>query len=119
MLYIERAELSTYADATVVCGRLETKVVHKNGRSLGEAITNPAIVVEVLSESTERYDRDGKFQAYKQLDSMRAYVLIAQDERRVEVYRRVEDGTFLCEQGAAGQIVTIHGVKVPIDDVYG
>ena len=42
----------------------------------------------MLSESTERYDRDGKFQAYKQLASLEEYVLVAQDERMIEVYRR-------------------------------
>ena len=65
MIYVEVAKLSTYADASIVCGALETKKVVKNGRALGEAVTNPAVIVEVLSESTERYDRDGKFKAYR------------------------------------------------------
>ena len=88
MLWIERANLSTYADATVVWGPLETKNVRtqRDGRrSLGEAIVNPTVVVEVLSESTERYDRDAKFQAYKQLPSLKEYVLVAQDEPLIEV----------------------------------
>lgn len=118
MLYVEAARLATYADAFVVCGALETKVVRRNGRSLGEAVTNPTIVVEVLSEATERYDRDGKFQAYKALPSLSEYVLIAQDERRVEVYRRGQDGGWSCESGGAGEGVTIHGVRIAVDDVY-
>lgn len=81
MLYIERARLATYADVTVVCGPLETVTVRKNGKSLEQAVTNPTVIVEVLSDSTERYDRDGKFQAYKQLPSLREYVLVSQDER--------------------------------------
>jgi Uma2 family endonuclease len=48
MLYVEAAKLSTYADASVVCGSVETKTVRKNGKSLGEAVTNPTIIVEVL-----------------------------------------------------------------------
>lgn len=88
MLYIEGAKLATYADASVVCGAVETKTVRKNGKSLGEAVTNPTIVIEVLSESTERYDRDGKFQAYKQLSSLEEYVLVSQEPRCIEVYRR-------------------------------
>ena len=119
MIYVERAELSTYADATVVCGELETRVVHKNGRSLGEAVVNPTIVVEVLSESTERYDRDGKFRAYQCLASMEEYVLVSQDERRIAVYRRQVDGTFSCEQGGVGEAVHVHGARIPVDDVYG
>lgn len=118
MLYIERARLSTYADASVVCGALETKVVRKEGRSLGEAITNPVVVVEVLSEATERYDRDGKFQAYKQLPSLREYVLVAQDERRIEVYRRGEDGAWACETSGSGGVVRVHGASVEIDTIY-
>lgn len=91
MLFIERAQLCTYADLSVVCGERETFTVRKNGRSLGQAVTNPAIIVEALSEATERYDRDGKFQAYKQLASLREYILVAQDRRSIEVFRRAEE----------------------------
>lgn len=118
MLYIEAARLSTYADASIVCGPLETKKVVKNGKALGEAITNPTVVVEVLSESTERYDRDGKFQAYKQLTSLREYVLVSQDERRIEVYRRADDGKWSFEVGDTGGRVTVHGATIVVDDVY-
>jgi Uma2 family endonuclease len=120
MLYIEAARLSTYADVVVVCGPLETKVVRdKNGRSIGEAITNPTVLVEVLSESTERYDRDGKFQAYKQLASLEEYVLVSQDARVLEVYRRGDDGAWSCQTAGAGGAVTIHAAAVRVDDVYG
>lgn len=119
MLYVEAARLSTYADASVVCGPLETKKVVKNGRSLGEAITIPTVVVEVLSEGTERYDRDGKFQAYKKLASLREYLLVAQEERRIEVYRRDESGQWSFEIGEAGASVQIHGAPIAVDDLYG
>jgi len=91
MLYIPAANLATYADASVGCGPLETITVRRDGRSLGQAVTNPSVIIEVLSESTERYDRDGKFQLYKQITSLREYVLVAQDERRIEVFRRDHD----------------------------
>lgn len=117
MLYIEAARLATYADASVVCGAVETKTVRKNGKSLGEAVTNPTIVIEVLSEGTERYDRDGKFQAYKQLASLEEYVLVSQDRRGIEVYRRA-DGDWTCETGGPGGRVTIHGVLIGVDAVY-
>lgn len=118
MLYVEAARLSTYADAMLVCGPLETKKVVKNGRSLGEAITNPTVIVEVLSEATERYDRDGKFQAYKQLASLREYVLVAQDVRRIEVYRRDEAGAWTFEVAETGGAVRVHGATIAVDDVY-
>lgn len=121
MLYVEAAKLSTYADAFVVCGALETKVAMKNGRSLGEAVTNPVVIVEVLSDSTERYDRDGKFKAYQQLPSLEAYVLVAQDARRVEVYRRPSSAadSWTAEVAGPGETVTVHGAKIAVDDLYG
>lgn len=117
MLYIPTATLATYADASVVCGPLETVTVRKDGRSLGQAITNPIIIVEVLSESTERYDRDGKFKAYKQIASLREYVLVSQQEPRIEVFRRVDD--WRGEAAGPGGVVRIHGVAVDVDRVYG
>ncbi|HSO33572.1 MAG TPA: Uma2 family endonuclease [Labilithrix sp.] len=117
MLYVEAAKLSTYADVSVVCGAVETKTVRRNGKSLGEAVTNPTIIVEVLSDATERYDRDGKFQAYRQLSSLQEYVLVSQDERRLEVYRR-ENDEWRCETGGPGGCVTIHGMSIGVDAVY-
>ncbi len=52
---------------------------------LGEAITNEVVIVEVLSPSTEARDRGEKFEAYKQLPSLKEYVLVSQSERRIEV----------------------------------
>ncbi|MDB5216873.1 MAG: hypothetical protein JWO86_4800 [Myxococcaceae bacterium] len=116
MLFIEPADLATYADVSVVCGPLETRTVRKNGKSLGQAVTNPIVIVEVLSEATERYDRDGKFQAYTRIASLREYVLISQDEPRIEVFRR-SDG-WVGEVGARGMTVRIHGCSVDVDAIY-
>jgi Uma2 family endonuclease len=117
MLYVKAAELATYADVSVVCGPLESIAVRKNGRSLGQAVTNPTVVIEVLSDSTERYDRDGKFNAYKALPSLREYVLISQEERRIEVFRRA-DG-WAGEAKRAGEAVTVHGTPLDVDRIYG
>ncbi|MBX3188126.1 MAG: Uma2 family endonuclease [Labilithrix sp.] len=117
MLYVAPAKLATYADASVVCGPLETITVRKNGKALGQAVTNPIVIIEILSESTERYDRDGKFQAYKQLTSLQEYVLISQDERRIEVFRRVDD--WVGDVGVAGGSVQIHGALIDVDRIYG
>jgi len=117
MLYVAAVELATYADASVVCGPLESITVRKNGRSLGQAVTNAAVVVEVLSESTERYDRDGKFNAFKALPSLREYVLISQEERRIEVFRRA-DG-WAGEARGTGETIAVHGANIDVDRVYG
>ena len=79
--------LGTYPDATVVCGRLEVDPEDKN------TVTNPIVIVEVLSDSTETYDRDDKRAHYRQLPTLRDYLLVSQHERRIEHYHRNDDGT--------------------------
>ncbi len=124
MLYVAEAKLSTYADASVVCGELETITVKRNGKSLGEGVTNPVVIVEVLSESTERYDREEKFAYYRTLPSLKEYVLVSQDERVIEVFRRPAQGSpshdrSRCERVGAGGVVTIHGCPIEVDAIYG
>ena len=124
MLYIAEAKLSTYADASVVCGELETITVKRHGKSLGEGVTNPMVIVEVLSDSTERYDREEKFNYYRTLPSLKEYVLVSQDERVIEVFRRPVPGSpsndsWRCERASAGGVVTIHSCTIDIDAVYG
>jgi len=118
MLYVEKVHLTTYADGSIVCGPVVTIAVQKNGRSLGEAIANPTVVIEVLSGSTEDYDRAEKFAAYRQLPSLHQYVLVAQDERRVEVFTRETNDTWSCETGRASETIAIHGAQIRIDDIY-
>lgn len=74
--------LYTYPDVTVVCGEPEYEA------SRPRSLLNPTLVVEVLSESTESYDRGEKFAQYQSLGSLREYVLIATDRRRIERYTR-------------------------------
>lgn len=117
MLFVEAVDLATYADASIVRGTAQTREVKKNQRSLGHAITNPTVIVEVLSESTERYDRDGKFQAYQRIASLEEYVLVSQDVQRVEVFRR-RDG-WQGEAAGLGETIAIHAVPIPASVLYG
>jgi Uma2 family endonuclease len=118
LLYIEKAERSTYADASIVCGAILTRgAKDKNGKSLGEAITNPSVIVEVLSKSTEEHDRNERFVVFQKLDSLEEYVLISQDERRVEVRRRIER-SWVSETKTSGETIRIHGVEIAIDAIY-
>lgn len=119
LLYIERAAHSTYADATIVCGAILTRgAKDKNGKSLGEAITNPSVVVEVLSKSTEQRDKTERFVLFQQLDSLEEYVLISQDERRIEVRRR-SGRNWSFEVRLAGEAIRIHGHDIRVDSIYG
>ncbi len=80
--------LATYPDVTVVCGKLDLDPADSH------TVTNPALIIEVTSPSTESYDRETKYAHYRQIPSLRAYVLVSQDERLVEVFTRNTDGTW-------------------------
>jgi Uma2 family endonuclease len=80
--------LVTYPDVTVICADLES---HPEDRS---TILNPLVLVEVLSDSTEAYDRGAKAAHYRRIDSLREYVLISQNEPRIEVFRRLAGGHY-------------------------
>lgn len=82
---IEAADVYTYADLTVLCDLVE------RAASAPGHVINPLIVVEVLSPSTERYDREQKRLHYQQLASLQEYVLVAQDRKFVEVWRKAGD----------------------------
>jgi Uma2 family endonuclease len=75
----------TYPDVMALCGTPQYGDDHR------DILTNPALIVEVLSRSTEAYDRGEKFSGYQAVDSVREYVLISQDEARVEIYSRHDD----------------------------
>jgi Uma2 family endonuclease len=75
----------TYPDAVVGCGRLEV---------VENTLTNPVVIAEVLSDSTEAYDRGRKFAAYRQMESLRDYILVDQKKTLVEHFRKELDGTW-------------------------
>ncbi len=79
----------TYPDVVVVCGEPQFEDGHL------DTLINPTVLVEVLSESTERYDRGKKFGLYRAIESLVEYVLVAQDEHKVEQYVKQPDGRWL------------------------
>ena len=81
--------LYTYPDVTVVCGAAQFEDTQQ------DTLLNPTLIVEVLSESTEAYDRGGKFAHYRKLTSLMEYVLIAQTKPHVEHYVRQPDNRWL------------------------
>lgn len=115
-VHIAQTRAGLRPDATVVCGPIMKTVVERNGRIEGEAITNPCVIVEVLSDSTERDDRGWKFRDYRTLASLEEYVLVSQSERRVEVFRR--SAGWASELSEAGETFTVHGAAIAVDAVY-
>lgn len=88
-LKVQLAESYVYPDAFVICGDVEFA---ENRRDI---VKNPCLLVEVLSDSTEQYDRSGKFEQYRKLPSFREYVLISQQKPAVEVFFRQDDKHWL------------------------
>jgi Uma2 family endonuclease len=87
-----RTGLNTYPDVMVICGQPQFT------DAIRDTITNPTVIVEVLSPSTERYDRGMKFQHYRSIDTLQDYILIAQDQYHVEHYIRQQNGQWLLQE---------------------
>lgn len=106
--------LATYPDGSVVCGPIERDPEDTH------AINNPSVLVEVLSDSTERYDRGEKFHHYRHLDSLKHYVLVSQHEARVEVFTRSENGRWELAVAEAGETFALSalGGSIAVDQVY-
>jgi Uma2 family endonuclease len=80
--------LYTYPDITIVCGEPQFEDDHL------DTLLNPQAIIEVLSDSTESYDRGKKFAHYRQMASLQEYVLVSQYEPRVERFERSDDGSW-------------------------
>jgi Uma2 family endonuclease len=106
--------LATYPDVTVVCGPLELDPESK------VTVTNPALVVEVLGDATESYDRGEKLQHYQQVPSLQACVLVSHRARRVETWQRKKDGTWSQSAAGPGEAITLQSLAVTleVDRIY-
>jgi len=85
--------LATYPDITVVCGPRETDPESSS------TVINPSVLVEVVSESTERYDRGEKFEHYKKIPTAKAIVFVSQTERKIDVWQCGADAWQLASYG--------------------
>lgn len=107
--------LYTYPDVVVVCGepKFEDEYV--------DTLLNPTLLVEVLSQSTERYDRIAKSSYYRTLDSLAEHLLVAQDEVRLEQYVKQANGQWLLfECTSLDQVVELPSIScsLALRDVY-
>ena len=106
--------LYTYPDITVVCGDAQFE------DSQVDTLLNPTLIIEVLSPSTEAYDRGAKFGYYRQLPSLREYLLVAQDRTLVEHFMREDDGWLLTESTESTAVVKLPSIscEVPMAEIY-
>ena len=115
-VFAKESRSYVYPDIVVACPPIEFKDEKR------DTLLNPQVVVEVLSPSTESYDRGKKFDLYRQSESLRQYVLVAQDEPRVMSYIRQSDGvawllTPLAGLNAVLEFPTL-GLSVPLSEIY-
>ncbi len=112
---IDATDLSTYPDVVVVCGQFERSTVDP------DALINPVLIVEVLSDGTEAYDRGEKFAHYRRLASLREYVLISQRRPHVELYRRNAAGHWVLFEAGAGEQIeleSLSNLRISVDEIY-
>ncbi|HEY6460049.1 MAG TPA: Uma2 family endonuclease [Polyangiaceae bacterium] len=108
--------LDTYPDVAIVCGHEEPDAEDRH------ALTNPVVLVEVLSPSTEAYDRGEKLEHYQRIPSCREVVFLSHDAPRIEVVRRPDvDGSpwamDVARSGEVARLVSV-GCALVVDDVY-
>jgi Uma2 family endonuclease len=105
---------ATYPDASMVCGPIEGDPADPSGAT----ITNPVLIVEVLSPSTEQEDRGNKWQHYQLIPSLAEYVLVSQAEPRVERYRRLPSGAWEYSDVTEGTMQLSSGAVLDLAKLY-
>jgi Uma2 family endonuclease len=114
-LWIPQHRIYTYPDVMVIVG----EPIYWDNRT--DTITNPIVIIEVLSESTAGYDREGKFQAYRTIPSFAEYVLIDQTRIYIEQYSKTAKKRWsLCEYDEEDESITLTSIafQISLADVY-
>lgn len=104
---------ATYPDAAMVCGPIERDPADPSGMT----VTNPTLLVEVLSPSTEEVDRGDKLRDYQRIPSLQEYVLVSQVPR-VEIYRRLPSGTWEYRDVREGSVMLASGATLDLSILY-
>jgi Uma2 family endonuclease len=107
--------LYTYPDVIVVCEKPQLEDEHF------DTLLNPTVIIEVLSDSTEDYDRGDKFARYRKLDSLTDYLLVAPDRMHIEYYARQQDGVWLfseADQPEATISIASIACELVLEEIY-
>jgi len=109
------ARMYVYPDVTVACGKPLLADEHQ------DVLLNPVVIFEVLSPTTEKYDRGLKFQHYRTIESLKEYILVAQDQVRIEQYTRQEGNIWTLRDYQRLEeelIMSSIGVSIPLARIY-
>jgi len=93
-VWVPKSRLYTYPDIVVVCG--EPEFIDDEF----DTLLNPVLIIEILSDSTESYDRGEKFQSYRSIPTLREYILVAQYRPQIEKYVKHGDGFWMLSEAA-------------------
>lgn len=112
---VERTGLYTYPDLTIVCGQPSFE------DEVQDSLLNPTVIFEVLSPSTGNYDRGKKFWNYRQLASLKDYILVSTEEILIEHYTRQAAGQWLLTTSEGGDAMLRIGslnLEIPLAEIY-
>jgi Uma2 family endonuclease len=114
-VFVPKTRLYAYPDIVVVCGELQFL------DDVPDTLTNPLVLIEILSDSTESYDRGKKFENYRAIDSLQEYVLVSQDRAAIDKYVKHGDGFWrLTDATGLGSAITLESIECTLNlaDVY-
>ncbi|MCF2442375.1 Uma2 family endonuclease [Dyadobacter sp. CY345] len=115
LIKVEGCDKYTFPDLVIIC---KQPLYEKSGRGL-EALMNPEIIVEVLSDSTEAYDRSEKFDCYKTIPSFREYVLVSSKKKKIEVIKKINEAEWLSHTYTEkDEYVMIGECSIALDKIY-
>ena len=112
---VQRTGLYTYPDTSVVCGQ---SIFEDTAR---DTLLNPVVIIEILSPSTESYDRGKKFRNYRTIETLQEYILIAQDAKQIDHYVRQPDNLWVLSSVSEDhEILTLPSIDCTliVADVY-
>jgi len=112
---VEATGLNTYPDLSIICGSLQF------AEGTNDTVVNPSVLVEVISDSTEAYDRGRKFVHYRQIPSLKEYLMVSQKEPRIEKFARQADGQWILSEAngldAALEVPSL-GIALALSEVF-
>ena len=103
-----------YPDITIVCG--DRKFLD----SKSDSLLNPSAIIEVLSESTETYDRGKKFEAYRNITTLREYMLVSTDHKKIELFTKSPDDKWVLSESGKEDTITLPtlNLTLTLSDIY-
>jgi Uma2 family endonuclease len=114
-VHIPKNTLYTYPDFTIVCGKAETSDVYTDN------LTNPSVIIEILSKSTKDYDRGTKFNLYREINTLKEYILIDSTKISVEIFTKQDENNWNLKEFKNindSFIITTIGLTFPLKEVY-